>query len=122
MPPVGFVPYVPVHHSQPPSPRAEELGQRLTEVLQQFEVKYPDLTRLEMRQALGIALSRAGREDVENRARPVAIALVVAAVAGVLAAGLATGRGGAGSPMLAVMLAILGVLLVMVLLARLRGR
>jgi hypothetical protein len=77
---VFFVPMVP---SQPPSPRAQELGQRFALAIAEFQQKYPDLSAEEIRQALEVASDRS-----PERARPAAagIAAVVAGLA--VAAGL----------------------------------
>ena len=75
---LAFVPVVP----SLPSPRAEALGQRLAETIEQFRQQNPDLSGLEVRQAMRLAASRAGGG---NAAAPALIALV----AGVAVAGLA---------------------------------
>ena len=72
-----FVPMVP---QQPPSPRAQEMGQRLALTIAEFRQKYPDLSEEEIRQAMALAANRA-----PDRAGP-ATASVVAMVAGVAAA------------------------------------
>jgi hypothetical protein len=64
----------------PPSPRAEVLGQRLAELIEQHRQQNPDLSGLEVRQAVQIALNRAGGR---NPAAPALLAVIL----GVLAAG-----------------------------------
>jgi hypothetical protein len=72
-----FVPMVP---PQLPSPRAQELGQRVALTIAEFQQKYPDLSAEEIRQALEVAANRS-----PDRARPAAGG-IVAAVAGLAAA------------------------------------
>jgi len=74
---VAFVPMVP---QQPPSPRAQELGQRFALTIAEFQQKYPDLSAEEVRQALALASERSA-----DRVRPAA-ASVAAVAAGVAAA------------------------------------
>jgi hypothetical protein len=71
------VPFVP---SQPPSPRAQELGQRFALTIAEFQQKYPDLSPEEVRQAQALASDRS-----PDRSRPAA-ASMAAVVAGVAAA------------------------------------
>jgi hypothetical protein len=73
----AFVPVVPVT----PSPRAEALGQRLAETIEQFRQQNPDLNGLDVRQATQIAVSRSGGTGAPPRA-------LLALVAGVAVAGL----------------------------------
>ena len=86
---LAFVPVVPVT----PSPRAEALGQRLAETIEQFRQQNPDLNGLEVRQATQIAVSRSGGT---NAAVPVRIALVAAVAAAGLALALVTDKAHAG--------------------------
>ena len=105
---VAFVPVVPAA----PSPRAEALGQRLAETIEQFRQQNPDLSGFEVRQATEIAVSRSGGRGAPPRAL-LALAAGVA-VAG-LALALATGkRGGGGEDwtvmaLLAALVVVLGV-------------
>jgi hypothetical protein len=109
---LAFIPYVP---PQPPSPRAEELGQRLAETIEQYRQQHPDLDRTDVRQATRLALARSGGGPA------VARGALVAVVAGALLLGLFAalaangGRCPAQSPVLviAVMAAALLVLLVL---------
>ena len=79
---MAFVPYVP---PRTPSPRAQEIGQRLALTIAEFQQKYPDLSEEEVRQALALASERS-----PERARPAraAIAAAVAAFAGVMGVGV----------------------------------
>ena len=68
---------------QLPSPRAQELGQRVALTIAEFQQKYPDLSPEEIRQALEVASDRSPEGP-----RPARVA-IVAVVAGVaVAAGL----------------------------------
>ena len=90
-----FVPVVPAT----PSPRAEALGQRLAETIEQFRQQNPDLTGLDVRQATQIAVTRSGGASALPRALLAVVAGV--AVAAGLAVALATDRlhaGGGESP------------------------
>ncbi len=79
-------PYVP----QQPSPRIQELGQRVALLLAEFRQKYPDLSDEEVRQALALA---SDRSPDHRDARPAVAAVVVgAAVAAGLGAYLVGGR------------------------------
>ena len=72
---------LPMMSSSPlPSPRAQELGQRVALTIAEFQQKYPDLSPEEIRQALEVASDRS-----PERARP-ARAAVAAMVAGVAVA------------------------------------
>ena len=86
---LAFVPIV----ASTPSPRAEALGQRLAETIERFRQQNPDLNGAEVRQAVQIAISRAGGAST---AAPVLVALVVAVAAAGLAVALAADRGLAG--------------------------
>lgn len=77
-----IVPYVP---SQPPSPRAQELGQRFELTIAEFEQKYPDLSAEEVRQAL--ALASRGSAAPTGRIGGAAIAVSAGALVAVGLAG-----------------------------------
>jgi len=63
---------------QLPSPRAQELGQRVAMTIAEFQQKYPDLSAEEIRQAMEVAANRS-----PDRGRPAAagVAAVVAGLA-----------------------------------------
>jgi hypothetical protein len=110
---LAFVPVVP----STPSPRAEALGQRLAEAIEQYRQQNPGLSRIEVRQATRIAISRASGTS----AVAPALVVLVAAVAGMgVALALASGRHPAGSEWTTTMLvaAIAVVLGVLVALKR----
>lgn len=83
---LAFVPVV----VATPSPRAEALGQRLAETVEQFRQQNPDLSGLEVRQAARIAVSRAGGASA---ARPVLVALAAAVAAMAAGLGVFSARG-----------------------------
>lgn len=74
-----FVPYVP---PQPPSPRAQELGQRVQLTIAEFRQKYPDLSDEEIHQALASAVSSSESGTSRPPAALGAIAAAIAVVAG----------------------------------------
>ena len=98
-----------------PSPRAQELGRHLGEVVDQYRREHPDLSGMEIRQALRLA-------HRDSAARPAIIVLAVAAA--VLGAALAAysrkpGAEGSGFPV-AIFAVILAILVLWVLFKRLR--
>ena len=111
---LAFVPIIPAT----PSPRAEALGQRLAETIEQFRQQNPDLNGIDVRQATQIAASRSGGAGAPPRAL---LALVAAmAVAGLVLA-LATDKSHAGGESWTLMMLIGGIALalgVVVLLKR----
>jgi hypothetical protein len=110
-----FVPVVP----PTPSPRAEELGQRLAETIEGYRRQNPDLSGLDVRQALRLAAARAGDLGAPPRA-------LIALIAGLAVAGLALALAtesprAAGAPLVTaipVVAVIVGLLLVVVVLRR----
>jgi hypothetical protein len=71
-----IVPYVP---EETPSPRAQELGQRLALVISEYQQRNPDVSAEEIRVATQIA---AGHITARRGAAPALLAAAVAAVAG----------------------------------------
>jgi hypothetical protein len=112
---LAFVPVVPAT----PSPRAEALGQRLAETIEQFRQQNPDLSGCDVRQATQIAVSRAGGAGAPPRALLALVATV--AVAG-LAFALATGKRGAGGEEWTVMALIGGIALALGVVVALKRR
>ena len=112
---LAFIPVVPAT----PSPRAEALGQRLAETIEQFRQQNPDLSGLEVRQATRIAVSRAGGASV---AAPALIALVaVVAVAG-LGLILATDKQRAGGESWPLMMLVVGIAVALGVVVALKRR
>lgn len=108
---LAFVPVVPAT----PSPRAEALGQRLAETIEQFRQQNPDLSGLEVRQATQIAVSRSGGADAPPR---VLLALVAAAAVAGLALALRFDTGGESWPLMMLIGGIALALGVVVMLKR----
>ncbi len=106
-----FVPVIPAT----PSPRAEALGQRLTETIEQFRQQNPDLSGFEVSQATRIAVSRTGGAGAPKR---VLIALATAVTVAGLALALRFDTGGASWPLLMLIAAIAVALGVVVALKR----
>lgn len=73
-----FVPIVPTP-TPPPSPRAQELGRRISDLVEQFRLEQPDAKNAEIHQALALAAKGVGS------AAPVAA--LVAVTLGLLVAG-----------------------------------
>jgi hypothetical protein len=113
-----MVAFVPVVHSTP-SPRAEALGQRLAETIEQYRQQNPDLSGLDVRQATEIALSRAGGAST---AKPALIAVAVALAAAGLAFALAADKGIVGGDKWMPMLLIAAIALVLGVVAVLKRR
>jgi hypothetical protein len=109
---LAFIPSVP---SRPPSPLAEELGQRLGETIEQFRQQHPDLSRTDVMQAARIAMTRSG--GACSVARSALIAVVVGALLLGVFATLAANGGRCPAPapvlMIAVVVAVVLVLLVL---------
>jgi hypothetical protein len=112
---LAFVPVV----VSTPSPRAEALGQRLAETIEQYRQQNPDLSALEVRQAARIAVTRAA--GVQTAVPVLAAVAAVAAVAGLMVA-LAAGPRSAGSQQWILMLPIAGLAIAVALVAALRRR
>ena len=68
---------------QQPSPRSQELGQRVALTIAEFQQKYPDLSSEEVRQALEVASDRSS-----ERSRPAAASVVAMVAAAAAAVGL----------------------------------
>jgi hypothetical protein len=110
--------FIPVAHSTP-SPRAEALGQRLAETIEQFRQQHPDLSGFEVRQATEIAISRAGGAST---AAPVLIALVATVAAAGVALALAANKGLAGGENWTLMMLIAAIALVLGVVVALKRR
>jgi hypothetical protein len=111
----GFVPVVP----QTPSPRAEQLGQRLAETIEQFRQQNPDLSGLEVRQAAQLAASRAGGTCGPPRA---ILALVAGLVAAAMALYLGRGKAISGADELPLVMGVAGLIVVLAVVVALKRR
>ncbi len=112
---LAFVPVVP----PPPSPRAEALGQRLAETIEQFRQQNPDLNGLDVRQATQIAVSRSGGAGAPPR---VLLVLVAAAAVAGLALALAMDKPRAGGESWPLMMLIGGIALALGVVVMLKRR
>ena len=112
---LAFIPVVP----PTPSPRAEALGQRLAEAIEQFRQQNPDLSGLDIRQATQIAASRAGGAGAPPRAL---LALVAAVAVAGLAFVLATDKSHAGGESWTLMMLIGGIALALGVVVALKRR
>ena len=103
----------------PVSPRAQELAQRLAQVIEEFQQRHPDLASLEVRQAVQIAASRTCRS---GRGVVVAGAVIVGVTAalgrGMVASLHHGGRGQMLLPMVLVMVAVITIALLLALRSR----
>ncbi len=113
--------FVPVVVNPPtPSPRANELGRRLTETIDRFRQEEPGVSPAEIRQALGLATRSAGTDSS-----------AIAAVLGVLFLALGLGvffyftQGGLaldGQPLALIALIGFGVVALAIVTAKLKNR
>lgn len=67
----------------PPSPEAQELGRHLTDVIHAYQADHPNMSSVEVRQAIQLARQTAGGTDAKRRRAIAAILL------GMMALGLA---------------------------------
>ena len=63
----------------PPSPEAQELGRHLTDVIHAYQADHPNMSSVEVRQAIRLARQTAGGTDA--RMRPAIVAGLVAMMA-----------------------------------------
>jgi LPXTG-motif cell wall-anchored protein len=112
---LAFIPVVP----STPSPRAEALGQRLAETIEQFRQQNPDLSGLDVRQAMQIAVSRSGGTSAPA---PVLLALVAAVAVAGLALALAADKPRAGGESWTLMMLIGGIALALGVVVMLKRR
>jgi hypothetical protein len=117
---VTYVP-IPIVPPTPPSPRTRELADLLARVIEEYEKHHPTVSGAEVREALNLA-SRSSKAVAP--AAPKVLALLLLGLAA-LGAGLflAVERSGGGAapefPMIAV---VIGVILVLGLVAVIKGR
>jgi hypothetical protein len=83
--------------SQPPSPRVQELGQRIALAIAEFQQRNPDLTAEEVRAAAQLATQQVDAPRGVRKNAAAAAAVGVAAVG--LGAWLATGSAGGHLPL-----------------------
>lgn len=119
-----YVPVVPHVPHDPPSPRTRELAGLLSRVIEEYEKHHPAVSGREIRAALDLA-ARESKGAARQEARAVAAVLLgmLVLLGGV---GWFASRGGSidaeAWPMVAVAVAIFGLLIGVVVLKRLSGR
>ncbi len=74
-----FIP-VPTAPPAPPSPEAQELGQHLTDVIHAYQADHPNMTSLEVRQAIQLARRTGGGTDAKMAIKAIAVGLVLVAM------------------------------------------
>lgn len=125
-----YVPIVPtvVAPPQPPSPRTRELAGLLGKVLEEYKKAHPSTTQTEIRAAIRLAATSAapgGRAAVA-----LALTAVIGGVVAMMVLGIFLSQGGGGGdsgsmsqyPVVAITVAVLGVVLLGVFLFKLRSR
>ncbi len=103
----------------PVSPRAQELAQRLAQVIEEFQQRHPDLASLEVRQAVQIAASRTcGSHRGVVVASAVIVGVTTALGLGIFASLQHGARGQMLLPMVLVMVAVITIALLLALRSR----
>ncbi len=69
-----FIP-VPIAPPAPPSPEAQELGQHLTDVINAYQADHPNMSSLEVRQAIQLARRAGGGTDANMAMKVIAVGL-----------------------------------------------
>jgi hypothetical protein len=87
-----FVPVISPATTQPPSPRARELADLLTRVMEEYERAHPAITTAEVRHAMRLAEERTGGGPARTRVAVIALvgfvmSLVLVTVLALLSAG-----------------------------------
>ncbi len=70
-----FIP-VPTAPPAPPSPEAQERGRHLTDVINAYQADHPDMSPLEVRQAIQLARRTGGGTDAKMAITAIAVGLV----------------------------------------------
>lgn len=70
-----FIP-VPTAPPAPPSPEAQQLGQHLTDVIHAYQADHPNMSSLEVRQAIQLARRTAGGTDAKMAIKALLLGLV----------------------------------------------
>ncbi len=77
--------YVPVTPPPPPSPEAQELGGHLVDVIKAYQADHPNMSPMEVRQAVRLAQAAVPGRSKSAILRVVAVMIVVLLIALVLA-------------------------------------
>ena len=70
-----FIP-VPTAPPAPPSPEAQELGRHLTDVIHAYQADHPNMSSLEVRQAIQLARQTGGGTDAKMAIKAILVGLV----------------------------------------------
>ena len=70
-----FIP-VPTAPPAPPSPEAQQLGQHLTDVIHAYQADHPNMSSLEVRQAIQLARRTGGGTDTKMAIKAILVGLV----------------------------------------------
>jgi hypothetical protein len=70
-----FIP-IPTAPPAPPSPEAQELGRHLTDVIHAYQADHPNMSSLEVRQAIQLARQTGGGTDAKMARQAIAVGLV----------------------------------------------
>ena len=70
-----FIP-VPTAPPAPPSPEAQELGRHLTDVINAYQADHPNMSSLEVRQAIQLARRTGGGTDAKMAMKAIAVGLM----------------------------------------------
>ncbi len=70
-----FIP-VPTAPPAPPSPEAQELGRHLTDVINAYQADHPNMSPLEVRQAIQLARRTGGGTDAKMAIKAILVGLV----------------------------------------------
>jgi hypothetical protein len=77
-----FIP-VPIAPPAPPSPEAQELGRHLTDVINAYQPDHPNMSSMEVRQAIQLARRTGGGTDAKMAITAIAVGLVAMMALGV---------------------------------------
>ena len=78
-----YVP-IPTAPPQPPSPEAQELGGHLANVINAYQADHPDMSPLEIRQAIRLARQSTGGPNTKLLFKALAVGLLALFAAGLL--------------------------------------
>jgi len=78
-----FIP-VPTAPPAPPSPEAQELGRHLTDVINAYQADHPNMSSLEVRQAIQLARRTGGGTDAKMAMKAIAVGLMAMMALGLL--------------------------------------
>lgn len=103
-----YVP-VPTAPPQPPSPEAEELGGHIARLIEAYQADHPEMSRLEVRQAVQIARRVVGVGGPSTKILIKAVVLGLVMFGGLAFYFLRSASGGAQIPFVAISIVVLAV-------------